>query len=266
LSVAAGWFSDPSGRHAKRYFNGEAWTDRVLDGALHASDPIGGVTSQPQSSANRGSIAPTHVVVASRPAGNGFAVAGLTLGIIGVVMALSPFGFAAGGFFGLIGLLFGLLGIRNVRVRGATLGGLAIAGIALGSIAVAIGINHVLTYKSLGNAIDDALAPPKVVAAIEANPVRNKVKVTSCYRDPASRAPAATGTLVNTSRAPEAFTVTVAFEFETATVAPVSTTVYGVTTTDYVPPGETVSWTVLDRGATFPPKSCTVVARAPAQP
>lgn len=260
-----GWLADPSGRHEKRYFNGEAWTDRVLDGALHASDPIGDVPSQPQSSANRGSIVPTRsVVAAARPTGNGFAVAGLTLGIIAVVMAVSPFGFAAGGFCGLIGLFFGLLGIRNMRVRGAALGGVAIAGIVLGSIAVAIGINHILTYHSLGNAIDDALAPPKVVAAIEANPVRNKVRITRCFRDASSGAPAATGTLVNASDVPEAFTVTVAFRLDTASVPPVSTSVYGVATTDYVPPGETVSWTAVDRSASFPPKSCLVVARAPA--
>lgn len=69
-----------------------------------------------------------------------------------------------------------------MRVRSAALGGVAIAAIVLGSIAVAIGINHVLTYHRLGNAIDNALAPPKVVAAIEANPARNKVRITSCYR------------------------------------------------------------------------------------
>lgn len=89
--MPSGWLADPSGRHEKRYFNGEAWTDRVLDGALHASDPIGDVTSQPHSSAHRRSIVPPRsVVAAARPAGNGFAVAGLTVGIIAVVMALAP--------------------------------------------------------------------------------------------------------------------------------------------------------------------------------
>jgi uncharacterized protein len=33
------WYRDPAGRHALRYWDGEAWTDRVADGSTIASDP-----------------------------------------------------------------------------------------------------------------------------------------------------------------------------------------------------------------------------------
>jgi hypothetical protein len=38
-AVAPQWYSDPSGRHELRYWNGSAWTDDVSDHGMSATDP-----------------------------------------------------------------------------------------------------------------------------------------------------------------------------------------------------------------------------------
>lgn len=35
---APNWYPDPSGKHEKRYWDGSAWTDRVVDGSTESSD------------------------------------------------------------------------------------------------------------------------------------------------------------------------------------------------------------------------------------
>jgi Protein of unknown function (DUF2510) len=37
-TAAAGWYSDPSGRHESRYWDGTTWTDQVRDAQI-SSDP-----------------------------------------------------------------------------------------------------------------------------------------------------------------------------------------------------------------------------------
>jgi hypothetical protein len=39
-TMAAGWYSDPTGRHQHRYNNGNAWTEHVADNGLQAIDPL----------------------------------------------------------------------------------------------------------------------------------------------------------------------------------------------------------------------------------
>jgi hypothetical protein len=38
--AASGWFTDPLGRHEKRFFNGIVWTTDVLDGTKRGVDPV----------------------------------------------------------------------------------------------------------------------------------------------------------------------------------------------------------------------------------
>ena len=37
----AGWYADPLGLHEKRFFNGVVWTERVTDGEVEGSNPLG---------------------------------------------------------------------------------------------------------------------------------------------------------------------------------------------------------------------------------
>jgi hypothetical protein len=37
--VAPGWFTDPAGRHAQRYWSGTGWTDHVMDDGVPGIDP-----------------------------------------------------------------------------------------------------------------------------------------------------------------------------------------------------------------------------------
>jgi len=38
--LAPGWFVDPTGRHAHRYWDGARWSDHVADDGVHAQDPL----------------------------------------------------------------------------------------------------------------------------------------------------------------------------------------------------------------------------------
>lgn len=38
---AAGWYADPAGRHGHRWWDGTGWTDRVSDGGVEGTDPVG---------------------------------------------------------------------------------------------------------------------------------------------------------------------------------------------------------------------------------
>jgi hypothetical protein len=39
-SVSAGWYADPTGRHERRYWDGAAWTDHVVNGGTQSVDPV----------------------------------------------------------------------------------------------------------------------------------------------------------------------------------------------------------------------------------
>jgi hypothetical protein len=255
------------GRHEKRFFNGLVWTDRVSDGDRQGSDPVGNL-APPSTTAPRYApdVASPYVVVAPHPVGNGFAVAGLTLGIVGAVIALmTPFGFFLGGLCGLLGLVFGLLGLRNVTKRSASMGGLAISGVVLGSVAVAAALYSGVNYYRLTNAIHHALTSPPTGAGAgagaiaDADPTLNKVRITSCHREEEPGIWVATGTLVNASSNTQPFMVSIAFRI------PAGTSV-GTTTTDPLSPGQTGSWYIRGLTASFRPSSCKAVTARTTRP
>jgi hypothetical protein len=278
----AGWYADPLGIHEKRFFNGHVWTDRVTDREVERRDPLGNAAPPPPYTPTVSGIAPqyaagpqygvapqygTHpqyvvaqqyVVVNPQHIGNGFAVAALVLGIIGVLFAGGWLSYVFGLICGLLALVFGLLGRRNVTTRGASLGGLATAGIVLGCVALALGFYTMWRWHRVASTLRSFATQ---VAAVDADPTSNQVRVTSCYRDSATQAPAAAGTLVNTSGEKQAFRVTIAFR-----IAAAPTTVYGSGTTDEVSPGDSASWTARDLAGSFQPTSCKAVRANAATP
>jgi len=268
----SGWYADPLGIHEKRFFNGQVWTDRVTDRDVESRGPLGNATPPPPFTPTVSGIAPqygvapqygaapqygTHpqylvaqqyVVVSPHQPANGFAIAALVLGIIGVVLAAY---FVLAWICGLLALTFGLLGRGNVTKRGASSGGIATAGIVLGCLALVAGSYVFWALNRLGNSVERALRAP--VAAVDADPTANKVRVVSCFQDPDSLAPIASGMLVNTSGTEQAFRVTIAFS------APGKPTVYGTGTTQKVTPGSSPPWTARGPSASFQPTSCKAV-------
>jgi len=41
----AGWHPDPTGRHQQRYWDGQTWTDAVVDGGQQSNDPFTGTAT-----------------------------------------------------------------------------------------------------------------------------------------------------------------------------------------------------------------------------
>lgn len=48
--IAAGWLTDPSGRHERRYWSGSEWTEHVTDGGVKGTDPPPGSIGREASS------------------------------------------------------------------------------------------------------------------------------------------------------------------------------------------------------------------------
>jgi hypothetical protein len=284
----AGWYGDPLGLHERRFFNGTVWTDRVMDHEVEGSDSLGNTAPPPPLTPTVSGIAPqytlppppggaqygtgpqygTHpqyvvaqqyVVVNQHPVGNGFAITALVLGIIGILTAGVPT-FAL--ILGVLALVFGLLGRRNARERGASLGGLAVAGIVLGCIALALGTYWYVEWHRFGNAIRSSIERSATAnRAFDSDPVSNKIHITTCNRDTATGAPRAMGTLVNTSGRKQAFRVAVEFKVPGGT-----TTLIGEGTTGDVSPGATASWVATNTAGSFLPTSCKAVPSATSNP
>jgi len=110
-AVSAGWYADPSGQPAERYWDGSIWTDQTRPRAAPAfSPPMGGPA------------------VATRPR-NGMGSASLTLGILGLFL---------GWLFSLLAIIFGGVGLGRANRGEATNRGAALWGLWLGVIGLAL--------------------------------------------------------------------------------------------------------------------------------
>lgn len=89
--------------------------------------------------------------------GNGMAVAGLVLGVVGVVFGLIPFTFFIAFICGLLGLIFGLIGWRKPKKNPRRGGkGMGIVGSILSAIALALSIWGMTIVFGAVEDIDDA--------------------------------------------------------------------------------------------------------------
>jgi hypothetical protein len=197
------------------------------------------------------------VVDAQQPADRRSVIAALALGIIGVLLAASRGSYALGLICGLLGLVLGLRDRRNATARGVSVGGLTTAGIVLGCLVIALGLHTSAERNHTGSAFQ---SPATQIEAVDADPSANNIRVWSCYRDPATQAPAAAGSLVNTSDRAQAFRVTIAFHF------PDTPAVFGTGFTAKVAPGRTAPWTARDLRESFRPRSCKAVRSTAANP
>jgi hypothetical protein len=61
-SYAPGWYSDPSGRHQHRYFDGSTWSEHVSDNGIQALDPLDTAPSDAPITDSEGLIAEAELV------------------------------------------------------------------------------------------------------------------------------------------------------------------------------------------------------------
>jgi hypothetical protein len=255
--MASGWFSDPLGRHEKRFYNGLVWTDRVMDGGYSRSDPIGNVApAMPFGPVGRAAVSG---LVDQPSGGNAPAITAVALGILGAVVAvLVPFGFLVGAVCGVVAVVLGLRGFRNLTGNGDTSNALATSGLMLGSLALIVAVYLGAAYYGFATTVRHALASSTTLVVTDASASRDQVVVTNCYRAVVG-APTATGTIVNTADKKQSFRVTI--EFRAA-----QTKVHSSSLTVPLAPGETGRWTVRDIDVSFKPASCSVVSPAAVTP
>lgn len=256
--MASGWFSDPLGRHEKRFFSGLVWTDRVMDGDHSGSDPIGNGAPQ----VRLGPVKSTEAsgFVDQPNGGNLAAVSALMLGIVGAVIALVvPFGFLVGAACGLVAVALGLRAYRTAPRRDPASSALARTALVLGCVALIVAAYYGAGYYSVASTVRRAFASSSSTLTVAADPLRNNVHISDCYRFPGAGSPAATGTLVNTAAKKQSFRVTIDF-----TIGAIK--VRSDTTTVPLAAGASGSWTVRDIDHSFKPASCVVVTPVVSKP
>ena len=147
--IPAGWYPDPDGKPADRYWNGNAWGTETRPSMATVGPPAPAPIAPPAPAADpdskpadRSSIGSARVAHQQKAGAtkNGMGVAALVLGIIGVVLPMVFFVFSA------LALLFGSVGLGRVNRGEATNQGVATAGVVLGIIGLVISALLALFY------------------------------------------------------------------------------------------------------------------------
>lgn len=94
---------------------------------------------------------------AANPEKNGFGIAALITGIIGILFCIMPITGFIGFALGVIAFIFGLAGWGRVRKNKATNKKTAIAGVATGLLAIIFGIIGIVIFFSALNELGDDL-------------------------------------------------------------------------------------------------------------
>ena len=126
MDVPQGWYPDPDGRPADRWWDGAQWTERTRP-STSASLAAGGPLNAP--------------TVRSLPQ-NGMGTAALTLGIVGL--------FAVPLLASVLAIIFGNIGMSRADAGIATNRGAAKAGFILGIIGLVLGlILFIIIYNDI---------------------------------------------------------------------------------------------------------------------
>jgi len=122
MNPPAGWYTDQGDQGRERWWDGQQWTEKTRPAAM------------PPPAQDRYAPAP------AAAARNGFGIASLILGLIGVFTGFIPIMFWLAAPLGLTGLILGFAGRGRVKRREATNGKTTWAGvvISIGAIAMAI--------------------------------------------------------------------------------------------------------------------------------
>jgi membrane-bound ClpP family serine protease len=89
---------------------------------------------------------------------NGLGIAALVCGIIGVLVGLIPLMFLGAGALAILGIVFGIIGIRRAKRGEATNRGMAITGLVTGVIAACLAIYGVVVVVSATDKLSSDLS------------------------------------------------------------------------------------------------------------
>jgi hypothetical protein len=134
--IQAGWYPDPTGDVTKiRYWDGWAWTDQTQPSPTYLAGQQApqNVLQVPTQAIYAPNQAPVFIssggqVIKDR---KGMALAAMVLGIVGIPLTCCAY---LSVIPGILGVIFGILGIKSSKK------GMAIAGIICGAIAIVAGI------------------------------------------------------------------------------------------------------------------------------
>jgi len=130
-------------------------------------------------------VAPHTAPSYQQPPGNGLAVAGMVLGIIGLVLCWIPI---VGGLCAIVGIILGALGMGRAKKIGGKGKGLALAGLVCGIVGVVLGIAFFVMMMRTVSAFDDYVTRAKrSEASLQMRSIEQKVKL---YRNERGKLPA----------------------------------------------------------------------------
>jgi hypothetical protein len=162
--IPAGWYPDPAGDVTKiRYWDGQGWTEQTQAAQNTGMQGSYNVPIAPQPIYAQGQQSPQYAGAQPglNPAANSrdkFGVAALVLGIASIFccccisMFLGAFGAIVPGIMGVLGVVFGILGIKSNRK------GMAIAGLVCGAITILLVIGLMVLYLAI---MPDMIANPE---------------------------------------------------------------------------------------------------------
>jgi len=145
LSWEPGWFSDPTGRHDHRWWDGAAWTAHVADAGVAAHDPLDAPAADVGPAPGR--VAATGAAAAGAGT-DPIAVISLVVSLVALPLALVP---VLGLIPAVAAVALAVIARSRVRSSGRGGGGLATAGsvLSIGALVLA-GLITVVVVAILG--------------------------------------------------------------------------------------------------------------------
>jgi hypothetical protein len=199
--AAAGWFPDPTGRFEFRYHNGVQWTADVS---------VGGRRFVDQSGAPTWNTAWTPPGTGGQLPGKGMAVSAFIVGLVSLVIAWLPFIFVLAAIGAVLGVIFGVLGLRNAARHDGYGRGYAVAGVVLSVAAALMCVVGFLFTRAVMREVSDFLDPGEYSVEL----TRCKTEETSVDSTPGvqlivDRLVIVEGNITNLGDAPQAYTITI---------------------------------------------------------
>lgn len=149
----ADWYPDPEQPGQLRYWDGTQWTDHRAPGtgapATQPTQPAWGEQPTPA----WGQPAPWGAAAPATSTGtNGLAITSLIIAVLSFFLAFVMVG-AVGG---VIAVVLGVVGLRQVNASGGTQGGrgLAVSGIVIGALSIVLGLVIFLVLVAFGTAFE----------------------------------------------------------------------------------------------------------------